>query len=51
MSDETFGIVFFSALCIALVWTNIYYYRTRAKMTPEQRAEFDEEIRQDLQVW
>ena len=35
----------------AIVWLNVWHWRRRRKMTPQERAAEDEEIRAYLQEW
>ena len=45
------GIVVLTLIAVGVIALNIAYYRARARMSPRERAEFDEELRRDMQVW
>jgi hypothetical protein len=44
-------IVLVSVVIGLVVWLNVFDYRRRAKMTPDERRVEDEETRAELQIW
>jgi len=46
-----FSMVGIAALLALVIFANVEYSRTRAELTLEQREEFDEEERREMQIW